>query len=262
MAHHWDEFSKSLVEKSVPRRETLRLLGAALAGVFLSPLGLKSVAAASPDACSAFCRCSNKRQQNRCLAACRACNGDTSRLCGSCATGFACTDLASDPSNCGACGNVCRPGPLEDAACFDGTCVYLCAEGAVRCGGTCTLLEWDPDNCGACGNACPEAAPYCTQGVCSACQPGLVLCGDSCVDLESNPDNCGACGNVCGGSAPYCSQGECVECPLPYIACNGVCVNPLSDSSNCGACGNVCPPDFYYCSNGACWDPVCQFVEC
>jgi hypothetical protein len=39
MTNPWDEFSKSLVETSVPRRETLRLLGAALAGAFLSPLG-------------------------------------------------------------------------------------------------------------------------------------------------------------------------------------------------------------------------------
>src|SRR4029450_10405933 len=96
MTHHWDEFSKSLVETSVPRRETLRLLGAALAGAFLSPLGAGPAWPATPDLCRTFCRCSNKGKQNQCLAACRACNGDTSRLCGSCATGFAGTHLASD----------------------------------------------------------------------------------------------------------------------------------------------------------------------
>src|SRR4029453_999719 len=160
-----------LVEKSVPRRETLRLLGAALAGALLSPLGLGTAWAGGRDPCQTFCRCSGKSRQDACLAACRACNSDTSRLCGSCASGYVCTDLASDLNNCGACGNVCWPGPLEDAACFDGTCVYQCAEGAVRCGGTCTFLEWDPDNCGACGNACPEAAPYCTQGGCGPCHP-------------------------------------------------------------------------------------------
>jgi hypothetical protein len=272
MTNHWDEFSKSLVERSVPRRETLRLLGAALAGAFLSPLGAGTAWAATTDPCRTFCRCSNKGKQNQCLAACRACSGDTSRLCGSCATGFACTDLASDPSNCGACGNVCQPGPLEDATCFDGSCVYLCAEGAVRCSGTCTFLEWDPDNCGACGNACPEAAPYCTQGVCSPCKPGLVLCGDSCVDLGSNPNNCGACGQICA-AGEVCAGGACCNptisdcfgssdpCVFPLVDCGGVCVNILSDASNCGACGNVCTNGFF-CSSGACWDPICQFVEC
>jgi hypothetical protein len=279
MTHHWDEFSKSLAEKSVPRRETLRLLGAALAGALLSPLGMGTAWAGGRDPCKTFCRCSGKSRQDACIAACRACNSDTSRLCGSCATGYVCADLASDVSNCGACGNVCRPGPLEDAACFDGRCVYQCAEGAVRCGGTCTLLEWDPDNCGACGNACPEAAPYCSQGVCSPCQPGLTLCGDSCVDLGSNPDHCGACGNVCGGSTPNCYQGACVggcqgycpegwcggdgcggvcacpagweceqngwcsnPCVFPFILCDGVCVDPTSNRNHCGGCGVQCAP--------------------
>jgi hypothetical protein len=63
MTDHFDEFSKSLAEKSVPRRQTLRLLGAAVAGAMLSPLGLKSAWAATPDPCKAFCRCSNKGQQ-------------------------------------------------------------------------------------------------------------------------------------------------------------------------------------------------------
>ena len=200
MSHHFDEFSKSLAEKAVPRRQTLRLLGAALAGALLSPLGLKSAWAGGPDPCKAFCKCRNKSQQNRCLAACRACSGDTSRLCGSCATGFACTDLASDASNCGACGNVCRPGPLEDAACFDGRCVYQCVEGAVRCGGRCTFLESDRYNCGACGNVCGGSTPDCYQGACvGGCQP-------YCPDLWCGGDGCGgecACpaGWICGETA-------------------------------------------------------------
>ena len=289
MTNHWDEFSKSLAEKSVPRRETLRLLGAALAGVFLSPLGLKSVTAAGPDPCKAFCKCRNKSQQNQCLAACRACNGDTSRLCGSCATGFACTDLANDFKNCGACGAHCAPpGPYEDGACVDGQCFYSCVSGAVECNGICTSLADDPDNCGACGNACPVVAPYCTQGVCSACQPGLVLCGDSCVDLGSNPNNCGACGNICGGSTPNCYQGACVggcqgycpegwcggdgcggecacpvgwtcgetgwcynDCPPGSAMCGGSCIDILWDGTNCGGCGFQCAP-LEFCNWGVC----------
>jgi len=265
MTDHFDEFSKSLAEKSVPRRQTLRLLGAAVAGAMLSPLGLKSAWAATPDLCKAFCRCSNKGQQNRCLAACRACNADTTRLCGSCGGGYACADLANDFYNCGACGHVCdEAGPYEYGECFDGHCFYGCVDGAADCGGTCTDLWTDPDNCGGCGNVCPQWAPYCNAGACSACAPGLVLCGDSCVNLAGDPDNCGACGNICPESAPHCDLGVCVanDCELPFVPCGGVCVNPSSDWNNCGACGNVCSGQYYVCINGACQDPVCQFVEC
>src|SRR6185503_9838123 len=96
MTNPWDEFSKSLAEKSVPRRETLRLLGAALAGALLGPLGVKTVWAGGPGSCRTFCNQYPKSQRPVCLAACQACSGDTSRLCGSggalscCATGTTC----------------------------------------------------------------------------------------------------------------------------------------------------------------------------
>jgi hypothetical protein len=213
MTDHWDEFSKSLAEKSVPRRQSLRLLGVALAGAFLSPLGLSTAWAGGRDPCKTFCRCSGKSRQDACLAACRACNSDTSRLCGSCASGYVCTDLANDFYNCGACGYVCdEPGPYEDGACVDGHCFYSCVEGAADCGNAaCTPLWADPDNCGACGNVCPESAPYCNQGVCSSespCSPGLTLCNGVCVNLLTDMNNCGACGSVC--ELNYCGGGECV----------------------------------------------------
>ena len=90
-----DEFSKLLAE-SVPRRESLRLIGAALAGAVLSPLGLATAWAARPDRCGAFCRwCSTKAKRNQCLAACRACNGNTRRLCGSCGAYACCARSAA-----------------------------------------------------------------------------------------------------------------------------------------------------------------------
>src|SRR4051812_35456994 len=124
MTHHWDEFSKSLAEP-VPRRESLRRLGALVAGAVLGPLGSARAAIRrrATDPCQTFCKCRNATQQNACLAACKACGGDTRRLCGACGSyvccgsgrtccGTICTDLASDVHNCGACGRVCRqPGP-------------------------------------------------------------------------------------------------------------------------------------------------------
>src|SRR3954454_6978025 len=119
------------------------------------------------DPCKSVCRCSNKRQQDACLAACRSCTGATSRLCGSCGTGIYCTDLAHDPNHCGSCGNVCQHGPYEVAACDSGRCVSSCTEGATRCNGGCIPVLSDPNNCGACGNVCVGSMPYCSQGVCT-----------------------------------------------------------------------------------------------
>lgn len=215
MTHQWDEFSKSLDDKSVPRRESLRLLGAALAGAFLSPLGLGTAWAAGRDPCKAFCRCASDWSQKECLRVCRACNSDPSRLCGdNCWTGYTCID--DDVDNCGACGSPCNEaGPNEVPVCNSGVCYYDCIDGAIRCDETCTQILWDPDNCGACGNVCiSPLAPYCNYGECSKCQPGLTECGyfgsplTYCTDLYSDPSNCGACGHECG-FYQSCVAGHC-----------------------------------------------------
>jgi hypothetical protein len=182
-----DEFSK-LLAKSLSRRESLRRIGAFAAGAVLSPLGLGTAWAARPDRCGAFCRwCHSKAQRNQCLAACRACNGNTSRLCGSCgyysvcATGKACcngtcTNLGSDPANCGACGNVCAAG----TSCVNGTCSAGdgCFGGQVRCDGVCREIGGDPSHCGACFNQCGPGQ-NCAGGVCQDAEPPGLLWGVS-----------------------------------------------------------------------------------
>jgi hypothetical protein len=229
MTQHWDEFSKSLVAESVPRRESLRRLGFALAGAVLGPLGLKTASAGphQQDPCKTFCKCRNKRQQDQCLKSCKACGKNTSRLAGSCggysccgtsqtSCGAYCTDLASDVYNCGGCGNVCdEPGPYEYGACINGNCVYACGAGADRCDGVCTYLGWDPDNCGGCGHVCPASAPYCEQGVCTdsaPCPGGQTRCSGVCYDLYNDSNNCGvscATREVCG-QYETCTGGVCV----------------------------------------------------
>jgi hypothetical protein len=61
----------------------------------------------------------------------------------------------ADPSNCGACGNVC---PAEAPFCSFGQCWND------NCGGA--DLNWDPNNCGACGNICTWGTA-CAFGVCA-----------------------------------------------------------------------------------------------
>lgn len=243
MDHLWDEFSKSL-EEAVPRRESLRRLGALVAGAVLGPLGLGTAWAGTTDPCKAFCRCRGKRQA-QCLAVCRSCNHNTDRIGGSCgryvccsiaACHGVCTNLTSDP-NCGACGNNCGA--------FGQTC----------CAGLCADLARDVTNCGACGVVCasPPAGEVvsCVSGRCVYdCAPGAVNCNGKCAFVETDPNNCGACGNVCPANAPFCSGGTCSSCAPGLSLCSGVCTDLTFDNSNCGACGVVCP-DFYSCQ-GTC----------
>ena len=200
MDHQFDEFSKSVAE-SLPRRETLRRLGVAFAGAVLSPLGVNVAWARRQDPCVAFCKCRNAKQQNQCLAACRACGGVTTRLGGSCGSyvccavascNGVCSSLTSDP-NCGACGNNCG------------------ARSQTCCGSYCADLRSDPNNCGGCGRVCPASAPVCLDGTCSE-EPGCVfpfiLCGGVCVDPTSDPFNCGGCGAHCS-DVEICLGGFC-----------------------------------------------------
>ena len=224
MDHLFDEFSKSLAE-SVPRRESLRRLGAVFAGAVLSPLGLQAAWAAGTDPCVTFCKCRNQTQQALCLKVCRACNHDTSRVCGSCGSYVCCTagqsccsghctSLNNDVLNCGGCGRQCvAPPPNEVVACVAGLCHYDCTPGAVDCNGTCTFLDSDPDNCGACGNVCPDTAPSCSQGICNNCPAGTALCGGGCAGIWFDGNNCGACGHQCS-PLEVCNFGN----------CEGVCI--------------------------------------
>jgi hypothetical protein len=256
MTHPFDEFSKSLANESVPRRESLRRMGAAVVGALFASLTLGvQTASANPDnrqprnrrrrartaaakkansknSCNAFCnRCATKAQRKQCLDACQMCGNDPRRLNGG-------------------CGNyVC------------------CGAGQTFCGGRCVDLNNDSNNCGTCGNIC-GGGTACVNGTCTGggneCPDGQTRCGDVCVNLSTDDSNCGACGNVCQNGAT-CSNGICSgggeDCPSGTARCNGVCINILSDNGNCGACGNVCPSG-YVCSSGACVDPMCQFVEC
>jgi hypothetical protein len=248
MDHLFDEFSKSLSE-SLPRRESLRRLGAVFAGAVLGPLGMEPAWAKGPDPCKAFCQCRNPKQQSQCLDACKKCNSNTSRLAGSCGSYTCCSiasckgvcsNLKSNP-NCGACGNDCS--------------VY----GETCCGNYCADLANDVFNCGRCGTSCDPPGPYeevaCLSGTCIYdCVTGAVECDGTCTDLDSDPDNCGACGNLCPASAPVCVEGICSaepHCVFPFISCGGICVDPTSDRFNCGGCGIQCA-DVEACINSFC----------
>jgi hypothetical protein len=226
MDHLFDEFSKSLSE-SLPRRESLRRLGAVIAGAVLSPLRMETAWAKGvrrSDPCIAFCKCRNNKQQRQCLEACRGCQSDTSRVCGSCgnyvccAAGLACcngfcADLQSEVYNCGGCGRQCAaPGANQLVACVSGVCTYACVPDPrlTNCSGLCTDVRFDSSNCGACGNVCADSAPTCDQGTCTSvvCPGGGKLCFGTCTNVSFDTVNCGACGIVCD-AGQTCLGGIC-----------------------------------------------------
>jgi len=134
-----------------------------------------------------------------------ACNGSTFTSCNG-----LCTDLTSDPNNCGGCGNVCAPGQK----CWASTCQGAPACGNAMqsdCNGACTYTASDNNNCGACGVVC-ASDQVCESGACVAgtqCPNGEANCDGTCVDLTADTNNCGACGVVCG-SGLTCQSGVCL----------------------------------------------------
>ena len=115
-----------------------------------------------------------------------------------CANGFADCDgapgngcettSASDPANCGSCGNVCDKG-------------LVCRNGACTC-----------PQCNF-----PNAASRCINNVCAMgkCNAGFADCNadpkDGCeVDLTTDANNCSACGTICDPMTPACVDSQCV----------------------------------------------------
>ncbi len=168
-----------------------------------------------------------------------------------------CTNVGSDPDNCGGCGNFCY-GTCRDGQCENAT--VECGLGTPNlctCGTTtrCTSFLTDPDDCGGCGYAC-FVGQRCVRGACVGCTSVSAPdeCGTLCTNFESDPLNCGGCGTVCASG--LCVQGACLDCAVSTPnQCGGVCTNVLTDTTNCGACGNLCPG--VNCVDGQCAGIVC-----
>lgn len=151
-----------------------------------------------------------------------------------------CSDLRTDPYNCGFCGNACGQGlscKYTDGGFIDGgysdagrgwdsgivgiiylysACLCTIPE-EVFWNGACYDLTNDPLNCGAIGQSC-SATQACINGGCScaglgADQGAILECasdaGPVCTDLRLDPHHCGFCTNDCGANAD-CDGGVCI----------------------------------------------------
>lgn len=169
------------------------------------------------------------------------------------ATGMAyCSNLQSDPGNCGACGKACASGVgCQMGQCGGGGTAVCPADLPNACTDPvngywrCTDVRRDSMNCGKCNAPCGPGQA-CTNGVCAQgapqCEPPFNVCSTGCTILTDDPGNCGACGVKCAG---VCDAGKCLPAGIqPFGAtCTG--------NGDCVA-GSVCFDDDMGWPGGAC----------
>lgn len=131
--------------------------------------------------------------------------------------GTTCTDVSTDPGNCGSCGHSCGTNTGAEWICVSGQC--QCSGDA--CGTVCTVLQSDNANCGACGTVCAAL------DVNSWCQTGQ--CGRHCMETMSL--TCSS-NEVCRYTSANGS--ECIPDPCPGQALS--CDAPCNADNNCAPC--------------------------
>jgi len=130
--------------------------------------------------------------------------------------GFA---FATDPANCGSCGNDCRfLANVLDAVCAAGTC------GGFTCRPGFQDLNGDPED--GCEYGC-----FLNNGGTEACNSLDDDCDgdvDETFDLTTDATNCGACGVVCSvpNSVTACVDAVCIVtgCDIGYALVGGSCL--------------------------------------
>lgn len=189
-------------------------------------------------------------------------------ICGSGQTscnGF-CTDVQTDPRNCGQCNVACAGG-----ACAGGQC--SCPSNLTACPNGCIDTAVDVLSCGMCGRACAPGES-CQQGQClppgSVCTPACVngqlcmnnvcecpaptkFCAGACVDPSSTVAHCGGCDAACL-PGQLCEAGKCA-CPAGQMQCGMECADLQLSSTHCGMCGEACNTG-EACMAGTCRAPL------
>jgi hypothetical protein len=185
-------------------------------------------------ACGNVCGSDEACMNGQCICQAQSCCPAGQTYCAATVNGApaGCTDVSTDPDNCGGCSNA--------GGAIGGSICGLLNNDTACCGGTCVDPRTDSHNCGSCGHACAAGGIYtgaCQLGVCAEtdCTAPYANCNGASgcgTNLSTDVNNCGACGHVCSGS------GEVVSCQ------NGGCC--VEDGSSCVVTGLPC------CSGARC----------
>jgi hypothetical protein len=189
-----------------------------------------------------------------------------------------CRSLATDPQNCGQCGQVCTGAAM---LCAGGKCTpQMCSTNRADCDADqsngCENDLTSPQNCGVCGQRCQDpshANAACRAGACAigSCQEGWKDCdGEFSNGCEVNirtTNDCGDCAKPCiaANADTSCSSGTC-----QITTCSdgrGNCNNQLVDGceadfglpATCGGCGIKCAALMDVASS-SCDDGRCSLV--
>lgn len=259
------------------RRGILKGLGAAALGAAgLDRLGSAAAKGTNSRACATICgqlygsnlaaqvQCT--RQGERGQGPCAACGFNPANYCSG-----TCTNVATDITNCGACGHVC---PTADSCntpmCSSGVCSSVPTNENGACSGVGSDCTTPMCSSGYCkgfpineGGPCDNGTGTCDFGTCVAnpvgCPTGTTDCNSTCVDLSSDSSNCGACGSSCVAgnecNTATCYQGACYHNSNPAAQgapCN--CGTGTCDvNGNCVATGGgpgTCAAGEDYCLTG------------
>ncbi len=161
------------------------------------------------------------------------CGGSQPDVCGD-----YCTNVMTDPNNCGGCGYACGPA----SGCSGGQCVTgPSGPACVPDGNPCV------DNAACCSGVC-DPTNVCATAI-SGCQEDNTPCN---VDAE-------CCSNVCAPDG-YCGAPACFP-EGSGCATDNDCCDPLyCDNGGCSPCvssGNPCNVDADCCS-GVCTAAGCE----
>jgi hypothetical protein len=147
-----------------------------------------------------------------------------------------CVDVATDPTNCGTCGNRCRATAHGAAVCTGGVCGIVCDAGYGSCG----------DRCCAADRACCDGV-CCTPGACcngagecsaEACAPHCEIDGEDYAADTINPEHdCQVCDPDRSTTAWSPVDGDTACGGVPgRVCCNGECCSPTECCIPTGAC--------------------------
>lgn len=214
-----------------------------------------------PDGCGGMADCGGCMSGSTCdfgTHKCTSTTGDGGPVCpGMALCSGACTDLKSDPKNCGSCGHVCSPG----STCTDMFCVGTGADATpppdVSCMPmTCAMV---PGKCGpttdGCGGLLDCMCPGGMTCMAGGCVPTSTDAGScvpkTCIEMGAEcgvqPDGCGGftppCGTcdggaTCGAAGPgKCGTGTCVPMTCTALGYNcGAASDGCGGPINCGVC--------------------------